>query len=337
VTKNLAAEQTAVVQSKDVILSAVVVTYNRLAQLKVTLQRLFATPPAVLASIIVVNNASDDGTAQWLDQQNDPRLDVITTPTNIGGAGGFSTGMRHAVATYDPDWLVVMDDDGRPETNALQNFINDIQSKPGDVEAIASAVYLPNGEICVMNRPSRNPFWRMRDFLSTARNGSAGFHVESSDYDKPAQIIDVASFVGFFISRQGVARIGYPDPSYFIYGEDGIYSLALTKAGGKILFDPTVRFEHDLSTFKGAENRFHPLWKVYFYHRNLLFLYHQAAGWMFWPVLPVILAKWVLKLRAHGGQRIMFLRLLLLAIVHGLTGRRKMTLAQLTLWMDHRQ
>jgi len=171
-----------------------------------------------------------------------------------------------------------------------------------------------------MNRPSRNPFWSGRTFLNTLRQGRHGFHLGPDAYRGEAtRPIDITSFVGFFISRAGMARAGLPDPGLFLYGDDGLYTLGLRNAGGRMVFDPSVRFEHDCSTFSTQQNgRFVPLWKVYYYHRNLLMLYRMAAGWMFWPALAVILPKWLSKARAHGGDRTMFLSLLLRAIRDGL-------------------
>ncbi|WP_241525913.1 glycosyltransferase [Pseudophaeobacter leonis] len=246
-------------------LVAVVVTYNRLDKLKATLARLLESPASELAAVVVVDNASTDATAGWLAEQRDARLDVLVSPSNRGGAGGFEMGMRRAMEAHQPDWLVVMDDDGRPATGGLAAFHalpcvqadgpksdlqSDLQSdrqsdrqgglksglKKSGLEggaawdAVAAAVYFPQGGICEMNRPSRNPFWHGREFLRTLFGGGrSGFHVQPSDYDGPGMQIDVTSFVGFFISAQAVRRIGYPDPDLFIYGDDGIYTLGLTK------------------------------------------------------------------------------------------------------------
>ena len=56
---------------------------------------------------------------QWA--LGDARLQVIALADNRGGAGGFAEGMRQAVAQLDPDWILVMDDDARPEA-ALQRL-----------------------------------------------------------------------------------------------------------------------------------------------------------------------------------------------------------------------
>ncbi|REC57801.1 glycosyltransferase [Rhodosalinus sediminis] len=298
-------------------LVAVVVTYNRLDQLKVTVGRLLDAGPGVLDALLVVDNASDDGTADWLAGQGDPRLAVLRHARNLGGAGGFETGMRHAVAHLAPDWLLLMDDDGRPEPGALEAFH---AARPERWDAIAAAVYYPDGTICEMNRPSVNPFRTARGVLRAVLGGRDGFHIGPACYDAPPRDVDVASFVGLFVSRRAVERVGYPDGALFVYGEDGLYTLGLSAAGGRIGFVPAIRFEHDCRTFAAEPGRFAPPWKSYYYHRNLLFLYRRAAGPLFWPALALVLPKWLLKVRRQRGARWTYLRLLGLAVAHGLTG-----------------
>ena len=312
-------------------LTAVVVTFNRLAPLKETLSRLLAAPPSALNSVVVVNNASTDGTGDWLVAQHDPRLDILTLATNVGGAGGFSVGMARARQTYDPDWIVVMDDDARPAAGALETF----QARDhGGWDALAAAVYFPDGRICEMNRPSRNPFWEKGGIWRVIKGGRNGFHIRPAVYDDTAVVpIDVTSFVGFFISRRGLDLAGLPDPGLFLYGDDGLYTLGLSAAGGRIGFDPNVRFDHACSTFDDAQRgRFKPLWKVYYYHRNLLMLYRMAAGWMFWPALLVVLPKWVSKARGHSGEKRLFLGLLWRAVRDGLARRTNVSHADI---LDH--
>lgn len=305
-------------------LIAVVVTYNRLEKLQETVARLLDAPADALEKVLVVNNASTDGTGDWLAAQGDPRLIVEHMSDNLGGAGGFEHGMRLVTETYDPDWIVVMDDDGRPAAGTFERF-QAIDVSQWD--ALAAAVYYPDGAICDMNRPSRNPFWHGKVFLRTllGRGGRDGFHITPEDYQGAPKQIDVSSFVGLFVSRDAVAKIGFPDGRLFVYGEDGLYTLTLSKSGGRIGFIPDLRFEHDCSTFGDDDRRFRPLWKIYYYHRNLLMLYREASGWFFVPLLFVVLPKWVLKTRHHKGEQRVFLRLLRHAVVDGLLRRTSVT------------
>lgn len=301
-------------------LVAVVVTHCRLAQLQTTLGALLAQPARDLAAVLVVDNASDDGTPDWLASQGDARLTVVRSDTNLGGAGGFERGMREAMERLTPDWIVVMDDDARPEAGAFAAFhALDLSGYDG----VAAAVRHPDGTICDMNRPTYNPFWHKRILARTLFGGGRGaFHLGPEEFDTPGlRAVDGASFVGFFVRAATVARRGYPDPRLFLYGDDAIYTMGLTRAGHRIGFDPSVRFEHDSTTYSASDPRIRPLWKVYYYHRNLLILYRMATGIFFVPVLAYYLPKWLLRARHYRGERRRFLRLFALALRDGLLHR----------------
>ncbi|KAF0674590.1 glycosyltransferase [Profundibacterium mesophilum] len=300
-------------------LVAVVVTHQRLHQLERTIARLLESPAHELSAIVVIDNASSDGTPAWLSAQDDPRLHVHRSEVNLGGAGGFEMGVRIACADHEPDWLLLTDDDGRPGPGALARF----HALPaGKWDAVAAAVYLPGGAICDMNRPALNPFDHLPVMArSMAGGGREGFHLGPEDYAGPARRVDIASFVGFFVSAGAVSRAGLPEGRLFLYADDSLYTLRMTRAGARIGFEPSIVFEHDCSTFSGRPGQFTPVWKSYYYHRNLLLLYRLAAGWLFWPAMLAVLPKWLLRTRVQSrGKRAPYLRLLGLALRDGLMG-----------------
>jgi rhamnopyranosyl-N-acetylglucosaminyl-diphospho-decaprenol beta-1,3/1,4-galactofuranosyltransferase len=305
--------------SNRLILAAVVVTHNRLEKLQVTVKRLLEEG---VDHVLVFDNASSDGTAEWLAENGDPRLSICRSADNLGGAGGFDQGMREAVRRFDPDWLVVMDDDGRPAPKAIAAF--HAMDKQG-WDAIGAAVFWPTGGICEMNRPYRNPFWRGREFLHTlSGKGRRGFHLQDTAYAAGAPVVDIdmASFVGLFLSRAVIARAGFPDGRLFVYGDDQMYTLQMRRKGLRIGFAPQIRFEHDTEARQGESGVvLTPLWKVYYMYRNALFAYRIAAGPLFWPLVPLLLVKWRRKARDYGANRTIFLRMLDAAIRDGLRGR----------------
>ncbi len=315
-------------------LVAVVVTHNRAEKLDITLERLLAEPPALLLAVVVVDNASTDATRGVLDRHatRSDRLVCHPSPVNLGGAGGFALGLRLAVERFAPDWVVVMDDDARPLPGALAAF--HVAAGEG-WDAIAAAVYEPDGAICEMNRPSRNPFWSVPGFANLVSHvlrgrGRDGFHIPRAAYDADRPVaIDAASFVGLFLSRRALERAGYPDARLFIYGDDVLYTLALRERGGRICFHPAIRFEHDFTTITAKGRRFVPLWKSYYHHRNLLIVYRRSAGWLFWPALLVVLPKWLMKVRHHRGERRAYLRLLGRAVADGIRLRLDVSLAEI--------
>lgn len=296
--------------------AAVVVTHQRLRKLKATLGRLLEAPDHHLSHIVVVENGTSDGTDAWLATIKDPRLVVLRTGRNLGGAGGFSAGIRHALETCDPDWILVMDDDARPVASTLERF----HARPrSDREAWAAAVFYPDGRLCEMNRPTRNPFWNTRSFIGALTQGRRGFHLNDEEFHGEApQPIDAASFVGLFLSRKAVEMVGYPDASVFIYGDDVLYTLDIRRAGGRIEFDPTLHFEHDCESTVPDKKVYRPVWRSYYHHRNLLFIYRKAAGPWFWPALAVILPSWLRLSRHYGDDAPAFRALLRRAIRDGL-------------------
>ena len=298
-------------------IAALVVTHNRLEKLRITVARLLDEG---VDHLVVFDNASTDGTAEWLAGINDPRLAVIRHPANIGGAGGFSLGLRHVAERLDPDWTIMTDDDGRPLPGCVGAFR--AMDKTG-WDAVGAAVLTPAGEVCEMNRPYRNPFWNMKEFSRTlVGGGRAGFHLPDAAYrlDAPVQAIDMTSFVGLFLSAGAVRRGGYPDRRLFIYGDDQLHTLSLRRKGMRIAFAPQVRFEHDTQSIQAGTGALRPMWKVYYNYRNALLAYRVAAGPWFWALVPVLAVKWRRKGRGYGPDRARFRQVLRLAMRDGLRG-----------------
>lgn len=286
-------------------LAAVVVTHNRLGQLRRTLRALLSQP---LDRIFVADNASTDGTADWLALQNDPRLTVLRLPDNRGGAGGFEAGLAAVTDEGRAHWTVLMDDDARPAPGAIAAFrqlargLDPDAATRGATGVVGAAVFRPDGRICEMNRPTLNPFWSLPLLLRTLLRGGdrKAFHLEDAVFlpDAPTRMIDVASFVGFFVSRGAVARTGLPDGGLFIYADDVLYSLKLRKAGFRILFAPQVRFEHDCRSLD-ASMALRPLWKVYYLCRNNIAVARSAAG----PLLFPLALGWFLYARFSRARQ----------------------------------
>ncbi|WP_377321494.1 glycosyltransferase [Pimelobacter simplex] len=103
---------------------AVIVTFNRLAMLQRLVPRLREVTG--LERILVVDNASTDGTGEWLASLDDPLVVHETLATNTGGAGGFHHGLGWAVREgADLVWL--MDDDGLPAPDCLDLLLDRVE------------------------------------------------------------------------------------------------------------------------------------------------------------------------------------------------------------------
>lgn len=293
-------------------IAAVVVTFNRLEKLKITVQKTLAE---AVDTFIVVNNASTDGTKEWLDTLEDSRIRVLHLEANVGGAGGFNVGFDEAAYRTDADWLVCYDDDAYPQNGAISRFKSlDI---PEDAGSAASAVYMPSGEIAEMNRPSLNPFWHWGKFFMTAFRGRGGFHVADAAYAETAPVdIDASSFVGYFVRTDVVRTVGLPRKELFIYADDIIYALGVRKAGYKHLFLPTVRFTHDCGTLVQQKAVYKPLWRAYYTYRNGFEMYRYTAGILFYPIALLKIFLWRRKSKYYDDP-VLFRKIMWLAVRDG--------------------
>lgn len=304
---------------------AVIVTYNRLEKLKICLEKTFQN---AFYRVVVIDNNSSDGTSGWLDEHTDPRLVVLHSDRNLGGAGGFKMGFRYAAEQLlEADWLVCFDDDAYPDRALVARF--EAMDVPESVGGIAGAVYLPDGNVSEMNRPSVNPFWHLKEFLLTPFRGRYGFHVTDMQYqDKEPWDIDASSFVGFFLRLDLIrsGRIGLPRAELFIYADDIIYVLELRKAGFRHWFAPALIFHHDCQTLVNQKDVYHPLWRVYYTFRNRLEMYRIASG-MFYPLILLIkIPRFFMAVRHYEkSERVQFLRITRRAILDGVSRNYSMS------------
>ena len=120
--------------------AAVVVTYNRKELLKECIDSLLKQEGAA-CDIIVVDNASSDGTAELVrDEYNIPKVIYTNTGANLGGAGGFQYGVKKAVLLgYEYVWI--MDDDTLPQSTALDKLFEVDRELNGRWGFLSSVTY----------------------------------------------------------------------------------------------------------------------------------------------------------------------------------------------------
>ena len=79
-----------------------------------------------ISEIIVVNNASSDGTTELLATKF-PEITVLNLSENAGVGGGLAAGLEYAAVTKEYDWVWLFDQDSVPAHNALELLLAGLQ------------------------------------------------------------------------------------------------------------------------------------------------------------------------------------------------------------------
>ena len=324
-------------------IAAVVVTYNRRALLEGCLDALIRQdrPPD---EILVIDNASTDGTHEMLGQKFDGKVTHVRMEENLGGSAGFYEGIRLG---YEKgyDWIWAMDDDVEPARDALKALTESPAFNDPSVGLLASLVLdakLPNHsssfqQFCgVLAGCPDSGGW-----LPVARghykrfNSIMNFRLVADENSLQSSVIPIeaAGFLGIMVRRDAVTSVGLPLKDLFIFWDDGEYVYRISRRF-KVFLVPSSKVLHRQYTVpqqqlkflgfkkKGAGIPTAQAWRLYYYIRNEIFVRQKYAKPWLAPFVPVlVLTKAVIAAFLFYEHPFSRCRVLLRAGVDGVLGR----------------
>ncbi|HRL48688.1 MAG TPA: glycosyltransferase [Propioniciclava sp.] len=227
--------------------AVVVVSYNRKELLRDCLTSVCAQV-APQDEVIVIDNGSTDGSPE-LVRGEFPQTTLFETGENLGGSGGFAWGVELAIAKGH-SWAWLMDDDGTPAADALDNL----------KRVVTAAPTTPSFAAC----------------LVTGTPGSSSEHPPAltleTDTERLLEAADQgciavthAIFVGVMINLGIAASMPLPYSDFFIWLDDLEYTRRLTQVAPGLLV-PEAAIYHPIKA--PARNDMGP--RLYYYTRNKL-------------------------------------------------------------------
>ena len=236
----------------------VLVTFNRLEKLKVSL-KCYEKQTYFPKYVIVVNNNSNDGTKEYLESWKKKKAKfekiVLNLPKNIGGSGGFHEGLK-ASLKKDAEWVWVSDDDAFPKENCFKiakDYLS--QNDTSQISAVCGKV-LNRGKIDLTHRRK----------IKKCLLFPLQIISRKSNYNKDYFDIQLFSYVGSFISKNKMLEVGITKKDYFIYNDDSEHSYRLSKVG-RIVCLPSMEIIHDGPVVMARDG---VNWKFYYSIRNVL-------------------------------------------------------------------
>ena len=225
------------------------VTFNRDSYLQEILL-LIQSFSWTYSRFMIINNASEDGTSEVLEEFRCLlNLEIITLPENIGHGAGLAQGLRRLEEIGDrPDYVVFLEDDSFPKADYLDYLVKVIQHH--SFSFISSAGYL------VRLGKRINLFPKYGEVIEA----------------------DFGLFDGAIAKFEDLIQVGYPVEDWFMMVDDFEYCYRIRKAGFTIgvMNNPFVEILHE--GWAGTTSST-PLWRSYYQSRNFVHFVLAHLSW----------------------------------------------------------
>lgn len=239
-------------------------------------------PPGVEAEILVLDNASEDGSAEAVRARGG-RERLIALQRREGKAANDSRLLREAKGGY----CLLLNEDSELQPGATEALIAALDADPR-AGAAGAQLLDSSGE----QTPCA---WRFPG-VGTALAGAVFLHRLLTVQSRGAETrpVDWAQSSALMVRREAAQQVGYLDPEFFVYYDECDFCKRLAGAGWRTLFVPSARaIHHDqLSTDLAAG-----LPRIVEFHRNrdLYMRKHHGRG----AALAVrLLSSWAYAVRA---------------------------------------
>jgi len=238
------------------------------------------------ADVIIVDNASGDGSAEeiskWIESAGDDRVRFVQSATNSGFSGGHNQGMA---AAPDADYYLILNSDALLHSGFFEPILDAAKAFP-EAGLIAPQLEFEDGEV-------QKSCFRFQGIASELMRGAQSgpvtrlfrHRVVALDLPPEPSEIEWASFACILLRGDMVRSLGPMDEGYFLYFEDSEYALRAHRAGWGVVYVPEARAVH----FRGGSGpvkamaRAKKRMPAYFWRSRTRFL-RQAQG----PLGPLL-------------------------------------------------
>ena len=263
----------------------IIVSYNTRAELDACLGSLAAARPACLSRIVVVDNASSDGSADMV-RSRWPDVDLLPLVRNAGFGAANNIALRQCHRPY----ALLLNSDTLVPSGAVDTLRERMLArgavaagprlvgKAGRPEVSFGAMLTPFSELVqrwrvrVAARPGHWATDRLKRYLADER------------------FVDWVSGACMLLDTRAAGAAGFFDERFFMYEEDVDLCASLRAAGGRVLFTPAAEVVHLRGRSHSPESG--PT-SSHYDHSHIAFYEKHAPAWATW------LRLW---LRARGRR-----------------------------------
>jgi len=255
--------------------SIVVVNYNTRDVTLECLRSIFDTAPVDCFEVIVVDNASEDGSAKVFSEQF-PEAQLITRDQNIGFAQANNLAARRAKGEY----LLLLNPDTVSLEGSIERLLSFARANP-DAGIYGGRTQFSDGSLNPTSCWRRITLWSVfcqASGLSAAFRGSQWLNPEAMGKWQRDEVREVDIVTGCFllIRRSLWRQLDGFDESFFVYGEEADLCLRAIALGAKPLVCPEAVVIHH----GGVSERVRSAKMVRLFQAKALLMRKHWAPWM---------------------------------------------------------
>lgn len=238
-------------------LSIVMVSYNCQDWIDRCLNGLPAALAEVPAEVVVVDNASADGSADAVAAHGDVTL--IRNDVNVG----FARAVNQGAARSSSPWILLLNPDMEFRPGSLRALYDFARSRPGH-GIYGGRTLRPDGGVEPSSCWNLASLWSTFCFatgLSTALPRNRFFDPESMGHWQRDSVREVGMVTGCLLltPRAVWEELGGLDEHYFVYGEDADFSARARRAGYRPIITPAAEVVHAIGVSSGDGGNKMPL------------------------------------------------------------------------------
>ena len=273
-------------------ISIVIVTYNSRSLICDLLDSISAALAGTTAEVVVVDNDSCDGTAEYVAGRDDC---ILVRSTNVGYAAGINRGVMEsqkaeAILALNPDVIL--------HPNSLPPMLRALRRENAGI--VVPQVRSGKGDLSLSLR--REPSILRSLGLTATRLGVFSEYMNKRSLYASPRIVDWAVGAAMLMSRECYDRLGGWDETYFLYSEETDLCLRARDRGFLTVYEPSSVVLH-IGGQSGQDGRTHSMRCI-----NRVRLYRRrhgvVAAWCFLALTVAFEVRWALRGRRESWAAI---------------------------------
>ncbi|MGI5816752.1 MAG: glycosyltransferase family 2 protein [Armatimonadota bacterium] len=279
-------------------LSIVIVSWNTRDYLDACLRSIDHAPDVVTREVIVVDNASADGTAEMVARRY-PDVTLIANDDNRGYAAANNQGIALARGEH----LLLLNPDIVVHEGALDTLARFLQSHP-QAGAVAPRLILPDGSVQASCRSFPTPDVVLYEALGLSRlfprsRRFGKYRMTWWNYDDE-RTVDQPMASAITVRGEALKEMGVMDEQFPIFFNDVDLCKRLWDAGWEVWFTPEASMDHVGGASTGQVRRR----MLRESHRSFLRFYRKhyrgrMAWWKYQGAIALLRLGYAARLLAH--------------------------------------